>query len=200
MKIKAIEPTPSPNTMKVLLDEQLPPGKRNNYRKETAGDAPPEIKKILELDGVKSVFHVADFLAVERFPKADWKAILSNVRQILGDDEATGYTPATDQNEKFGEVQVFVQFLKEFDASEIDHGTEENGSACRAYIRQQKSQLPGDNIILLRKWIEKGPVWGLMKSVRYCGRVNGFLSARTVDELSKWPSIRPRKTETDAGK
>lgn len=27
MKIKSIEPTPSPNTMKVLLSEELPSGK-----------------------------------------------------------------------------------------------------------------------------------------------------------------------------
>lgn len=34
MKIIAIEPTPSPNTMKIILDEELPMGKRNNYKKK----------------------------------------------------------------------------------------------------------------------------------------------------------------------
>ena len=33
MKIKSIEPTPSPNTMKVILTEELPGGKSNNYKR-----------------------------------------------------------------------------------------------------------------------------------------------------------------------
>ncbi|MFE7151010.1 hypothetical protein, partial [Heyndrickxia sporothermodurans] len=32
MKIISIEPTPSPNTMKVILDVELPAGKSNNYK------------------------------------------------------------------------------------------------------------------------------------------------------------------------
>ena len=35
MKIVAIEPTPSPNTMKITLDKVLPSGKRNKDRKST---------------------------------------------------------------------------------------------------------------------------------------------------------------------
>lgn len=34
MKITAIEPTPSPNTMKVILTEALAGGKSNNYKKD----------------------------------------------------------------------------------------------------------------------------------------------------------------------
>lgn len=40
MKIKSIEPTPSPNTMKVILTEELPAGKSNNYKPDQADDAP----------------------------------------------------------------------------------------------------------------------------------------------------------------
>ena len=83
MKIKAIEPTPSPNTMKVILDEKLPSGTRNNYRKENLDDAPEQIKKILSIEGVTGVYHVADFIAVERHAKAEWEKILPEVRRCI---------------------------------------------------------------------------------------------------------------------
>jgi len=55
MKIVSIEPTPSPNTMKVNLNEALPGGKSNNYKKNNADSAPAQIKEILEIEGVKGV-------------------------------------------------------------------------------------------------------------------------------------------------
>ena len=80
MKINAIEPTPSPNTMKVILNEELPMGKSNNYKKDNREGAPKVIQDILEIEGVKGVYHVADFLAVERNAKYDWKDLLPQVR------------------------------------------------------------------------------------------------------------------------
>lgn len=40
MKILTIEPTPSPNTMKVVVDQELPFGKSYNYKKDHIEDAP----------------------------------------------------------------------------------------------------------------------------------------------------------------
>lgn len=71
MKIQSIEPTPSPNTMKINLDEELPKGMSNNYKKNAEEGAPKVIQEILKIEGVKGVYHVADFLAVERNPKID---------------------------------------------------------------------------------------------------------------------------------
>ena len=34
MKIVTIEPTPSPNSMKIVLDTELPKGTSHNYKKE----------------------------------------------------------------------------------------------------------------------------------------------------------------------
>lgn len=88
MKIKSIEPTPSPNTMKVILTEELPGGKSNNYKKDHAEGAPPVIQEVLNIEGVKGVYHVADFIAVERNARFDWKDILPAVRAAFGMDEA----------------------------------------------------------------------------------------------------------------
>ena len=86
MKIKAIEPTPSPNTMKVILNEVLPSGARNNYTKENTEQAPMQVQEILKIEGIKGVYHVADFLAVERNAKYDWKVLLQQVRAVFGEE------------------------------------------------------------------------------------------------------------------
>ena len=83
MKIKSIEPTPSPNTMKINLTEELLAGKSNNYKKDQADQAPQLIKDLFTIEGVKGVYHVADFLAVERNAKYDWKDILVQIRQVF---------------------------------------------------------------------------------------------------------------------
>ncbi len=61
MRIQAIEPTPSPNTMKILLDEELPSGTRHNYKPDNIDQAPPLIQALMRIDGVKGIYHVADF-------------------------------------------------------------------------------------------------------------------------------------------
>ncbi len=112
MKISAIEPTPSPNTMKIILDEELPMGKSNNYKKDSSQGAPPIIRSILAIDGVKGVYHVADFLAVERNAKYDWTEILPQVRKAFGEDTTQATVAAKMVNEHFGEVNVQVQIYK----------------------------------------------------------------------------------------
>ena len=39
MKIVTIEPTPSPNSMKIVLDTELPKGMSHNYKKSDAETA-----------------------------------------------------------------------------------------------------------------------------------------------------------------
>ncbi len=67
-----------------------------NYQQEKAiiikksklNEAPPQLKEILEIEGVKGVYHVLDFIAVERSGRYDWKDILPKVRAVFG--EGTG--------------------------------------------------------------------------------------------------------------
>lgn len=115
MKIVSIEPTPSPNVMKCNVDETLPAGTSYNVTKDQMADAPHHLQRLLEIDGVKSVFQVLDFISIERHPKADWPDVLAQVREVLGDAAMTTASQkeesAADQ-ESFGEVQVFIQKLK----------------------------------------------------------------------------------------
>lgn len=162
MKIRSIEPTPSPNTMKILLDEELPMGKSNNYKKETSSGAPMVIQEILSIEGVKGVYHVADFLAVERNAKYDWKDILPNVRLAFG-EEASLVDEAATINEHFGEIQVFVQMYKGIPMQiKLTDGTEERRIGLPDDYKEAvaMAQDPADNIVIARRWKDMGVRYG----------------------------------------
>lgn len=177
MKIKSIEPTPSPNTMKVLLSEELPSGKSNNYKKEQAEEAPSIIRDILHIEGVKGVYHVADFLAVERNAKYDWKDILAQVRQAFGEDVEEGTPNARQLEEAFGEVKVFVQMFNNIpmQVKLTDGMTDERyGLPDRFKESVLTAQQANGNVVLERQWKEHGVRYGDLADI---GKV-------VVDELS----------------
>src|SRR5690606_42116607 len=103
MKIVTIEPTPSPNTMKVILDEELAAGRSNNYKADNVNGVPETIRKILQIDGVKGVYHVADFLAVDRNGKYSREEILTNVSEALGADGTSANTNSENVDVHIGE-------------------------------------------------------------------------------------------------
>lgn len=162
VKIKAIEPTPSPNTMKINLDQELPMGKSHNYKKETAADAPVIIQSILQIEGIKGVYHVADFLAVERNAKYDWKELLPQVRHAFGEkaDEAASSNLV---DEHFGEIKVEIQLFKEIPLQvKLTDSSQERRFGMPEYFlkARERAQLPEDNYILLRKWQHQGVRYG----------------------------------------
>lgn len=168
MKIVTIEPTPSPNTMKIILNEELPAGKSSNYKAETAIGAPPIIQSILGLEGVKGVYHVADFLAVERDGRVDWQDILPKIRLAFGEEENSQETGEQKINEHFGEVNVFIQMFKGIPLQvKLVEGDQEKrfGLPKNFMEAMQKAQLPGDNYVILRKWKEQGVRYGELEQV-----------------------------------
>ncbi|CAH8772998.1 virulence factor [Paenibacillus dendritiformis] len=113
MQLITIEPTPSPNSMKLHLDETLPAGVRRTYSEDNRRSAPPIIGQLLDIDGVKSVFHTADFIALDRYPNADWARILADVRDIFGQSqEESGQGEEWSAWTSFGEAQVYVQYFR----------------------------------------------------------------------------------------
>jgi len=112
MKLLSIEPTPSPNSMKLNVDETLPRGYRHTYYPAQAADAPEPLRPLLAIEGVKSLFRTADFIALDRLPSADWQRILSEARRLLSSgDEAEGSASAgaSPSSDGFGEAHVLVQ-------------------------------------------------------------------------------------------
>ncbi|PGT83086.1 conserved virulence factor C family protein [Bacillus sp. AFS040349] len=197
MKIKSIEPTPSPNTMKVLLSEELPTGKSNNYKKDQASEAPAIIKDILSIEGIKGVYHVADFLAVERNAKYDWKDLLAQVRQAFGEEVAEQANNATNE-EAFGEVKVFIQKFNgiPMQVKLTDGVLEERfGLPDRFKEAVMTAQQADDNVVLDRQWKEHGVRYGELADI---GKevVDEISAAYSEDRLKRLIKAATEKEKT----
>ncbi|GGE59094.1 conserved virulence factor C family protein [Priestia taiwanensis] len=188
MNIKKIEPTPSPNTMKIILDEELPASARNNYTNENAEDAPKEIQQLLQILGVKGVYHVADFLAVERNAKYDWKTILQEARAIFGETVDSDEQVAEAPQQAYGEVKVFYQMYVDIPIQiKLVEGDEEHrvGLPERFKGAAMKLQMSTSNVILERKWVEKGIRYGTIEEIsnELAEEVDAAYSAERLDEM-----------------
>lgn len=168
MKILSIEPTPSPNVMKLNMDQTLPAGKSYNYSKEQKEEAPEWIKGILSIEGVKGVFQVNDFIAVERHSKTDWKDILSQIRLSFGEAPESITVEQSPTSSPFGEIQVLVQTFKGIPIQvKLTTLQEERrfGLPDRFRDAVMKVQEVSTNYILERKWEEHGVRYGSFEEV-----------------------------------
>src|SRR5580692_9393633 len=82
MRLTSIETTPNPNSMKLNVDGLV--GKPITYDKSHSADCPDFIARILQIEGVQSVFACQNFLTVNRDPRFHWKGILDSASKILG--------------------------------------------------------------------------------------------------------------------
>lgn len=163
MHITSIEPTPSPHTMKLNVNETLPAGTTGNYKPENKEEAPAPIQQLLEIEGIKGVYHVADFMALERHPKADWEQLLPQVRQAFGEEVEQPAEEPEEPQEAFGEVQAQVQMFKNIPMQiKLLSGEEEKrqGLPERFQTAAFEAQLEDDNIVMQRKWEEYGVRYG----------------------------------------
>jgi hypothetical protein len=113
MKLLSVEPTPSPNSMKLNVDERWPAGRRAAYTPERADEAPEPLRSLLKIEGVKGVFRTADFIALDRKPGADWPRILAEAAKLFETaDGAAGTAPAPAGPDAFGELHVLVQVYR----------------------------------------------------------------------------------------
>lgn len=168
MKIKSIEPTPSPNTMKVLLDEELPSGSRNHYSLDNIEKAPIIIKEILAIEGIKSVYHVADFIAIDRKSNANWQTILLQVRNVFGEELTDETSEEAVIDNHFGEVQVFVQMYHNIPMQlKLIVNGEEQRAALPPYYKEaiMKLTTSSSNVVFERQWIDYGIRYGELATI-----------------------------------
>lgn len=168
MKIITIEPTPSPNSMKIVVSEKLSEGESYNYRKDEIDQAPELIKSLLAIRGVRGIYHVLDFLAVERVANVKWEPILEEIEHVFSGGKQESTIEEKEEQplvpELYGEVYVHIQTYKEiplqirvFDTeSEIRVGLPDR------FIMAMKIVETGEveNYILLRKWNDYGIRYG----------------------------------------
>ncbi|SDJ69207.1 virulence factor [Salimicrobium halophilum] len=167
MRIVSIEPTPSPNSMKINVDESLPMSEAYNYTKDgEVSTFPSPIKELFDIDGVKGIYHVMDFLALERHPKVSWEEILPEVRHVLGSDEDTQHEKTEEKEvpeENFGEIQVFIQKFRNIPMQiKLIDGEEETrvGLPERFMNAAMEASAASENMIMERKWVEETARYG----------------------------------------
>lgn len=167
LKIKTIEPTPSPNTMKIVLTEELSAGKSNNYKKEEVEHAPKLIKELLKIEGIKGIYHVADFLAVERNSKNDWKEILVGIRRVFGEENEES-SQSAEILEHYGEVNVSIQQFKGIPMQiKMNDGNNERRLALPDFfiLAIASAQNSEDNVVMQRKWKDYGVRYGDLEEI-----------------------------------
>lgn len=170
--------------MKIVIDQDLPFGKSYNYTKDNVQEASADIQAVFSVEGVKGVYHVSNFLAVERNAKFAWEGILSGIRAALGEGSVVGAGETV--NEHYGEVNVHVQVykgiplqVKVFDGeSEVRVATGEQFTEAFNQIKDKSGE---DNFILERKWVDYG--------VRY-GEKDEIAEAVRQEVLATYPNDR----------
>ncbi len=127
MRLKSVETTPNPNSMKLNFHESL--GKAITYTAENIDGSPGFVRALLNIEGVKSIFVCQDFITINRAPGAIWDNILAAAKQICAADAATdtgadtavdavfSTQPATSREpsappQMDGQVSVVVQTFK----------------------------------------------------------------------------------------
>ncbi|WP_211749718.1 virulence factor [Paenibacillus sp. Marseille-Q4541] len=168
MKIISIEPTPSPNTMMLHLDEQLEAGIRKTYTLDNERSAPAFIRQMLHITGVKSVFHTAGFVALDRKGNADWSAILGEVQEKLGQEGAELNWTQSEENigEHFGEAQVFVQFFRGIPMQiRVKSGSQEERISLSDRFVKAVTEVASNTLIKERKLTDYGVRYGELPDI-----------------------------------
>ena len=183
MRILSIEPTPNPNSMKIVLDERLPVGERFTYRMSNPGNQ--ITRKILAVSGVNELFRAADFMSVQRNPGANWRDILSAIRQIVdgrniisSDDKSALTNRASD------EAAVAIQFFRDIPMlirNDFD-GQQKRVALAKRFNNAIAEVIPHvENMLAERQWVS----WGQ----RY-GKIGEIESAITAEIEALYPTWR----------
>ncbi|MEF2245893.1 conserved virulence factor C family protein [Paenibacillus sp. IITD108] len=187
MKLISIEPTPSPNSMKLNVSELLPRGQRLDYKASDSEQAPELYRKLLAIPGVRGVFRTADFIALDRRPGADWSVILGEASQLFdnsgaGQDDgpaaAAGVT-------SYGEAQVLVQMYRGIPMQiRVRFGDNETRAAMPERFVEAVTRAAGSTMIRERKLEEFGVRYGEPEEI----------AAEIIKELEA--SYTPERLET----
>src|SRR5699024_4511510 len=214
MKIVSMEPTPSPYSIKINVNESLADGESLNYTvADDLTDAPSYIKTLFQIKGVKGLFRVVDFITIERDAKVSWEDIVPEVTKVIGTDEADEHlftkAIANEEEEQFGEVTVEFQMIRNIPTQvKLTQGDEEKrfGLSERLMEATMEAASYSNSYLLERKWVEQSPRYGEIEEVGKAiveeidaaytsDRLNQLLEAAKVDQAPE--TIKRKKVTVD---
>lgn len=204
MKIISMEPTPSPYSMKVNVNETLPDGEAFNFsHTDPLREAPSYIQKLFEINGIKGIYRVIDFITIERNPRVTWEEILPEVYVIFGADSITDdlFSKAVTQEEgeAFGEVKVEIQMIRNIPTQvKLTEAEVEKRYALpeRLTNAAMEAASASNSYLLERKWVEQSPRYGELDEIGQAvveeldaayteERLKQLLQAALLDEAPK---------------
>jgi hypothetical protein len=181
MKIMSMEPTPSPNTMKLNLDLRLPDGVHFTFTQANKLEAPDYGQKLLDIPDVSGYFQTADFIALDRLSRGNWRDILENAREVLNESNYHEPTPLAQASipslensttetadSAWGEVQVRLQMFRHIPMQiRVSSGLEEKRAALPERFIKAATQagLASPNLIQERKLVDHGIRYGELQDV-----------------------------------
>lgn len=193
MKIVSIEPTPSPNTMKLNMDERVERGR--TYDHTNQAHAPIYIRKMLEVAGVKSIFQTADFIAVDRLPNADWRTVLAQIRMVFGEIDEQQLSQKIDEH--YGEARLYIQYFRGIPMQiRVKTDWEEVREALSARFANaaMEAGLGSPNLIKERRLEDKGVRYGELRDI--ANEVLAELESEYSDERLQASVVRAKRMES----
>jgi len=82
MNVQRTDPTPNPDALKFILDEQLVAAGSRSFRDRLLCED-PIAKALFEIEEVVSVFFVSNVATVTKDPFADWSILMPRIIQVL---------------------------------------------------------------------------------------------------------------------
>lgn len=207
MKIVSIEPTPSPYSMKINVDEQLEDGQTENYKiGDNFSNSPDYIQNLFNINGVKGLYRVIDFIALERNPRVPWEEILPEVRKVLGSSEETPDSLTNESiqtDEHFGEVMVFIQMFRGIPMQvKLEDGYNEHrfGLPERFMTATMEASVASENMLMERKWVEQNPRYGEVEEIgqEVVDEIEASYGSERIAELIRLAKTNETSTDQKA--
>lgn len=82
MRVLQIDATPNPDSMKITLDFDKE-GSRSATYDRVEEDNPKFINDLLQIEGVRSVFHAINFVTVDKKSDFEWESLVDTVVETI---------------------------------------------------------------------------------------------------------------------
>jgi Virulence factor/Scaffold protein Nfu/NifU N terminal/HEAT repeats len=158
----SIDTTPNPNSLKLNIGEAWP--QSATYTTDNEATAPKIVQTLLHIEGIESIFASANFLTLNRHPKADWEVILKAVHAAFDENESKSESP-----ENSSQVQVWVQTFREIPIQvKVTQGIHEKRVGLPERFGSLARELQkhcGADYLKERHWADYGSRYGSVEEI-----------------------------------
>lgn len=86
VEIARFEPTPNPNAVKCILSAPMPEWTGTggmNFGSAQAAAAHPLAQRLFDIEGVRNVYLMREWLTVNKHPEAEWRSLKPKIRDAV---------------------------------------------------------------------------------------------------------------------